>query len=114
MAYTMSATGGKGDVIGQLRQQAAAQSAGLTSQREREHVTEALDEAEKIVNEFAGDTDSVSVTIGGNVSQSDTALGISKNVGVSISRGAAASQPAPEGAPITETVAAAPRPNPRI
>lgn len=117
MAYTLSASGAKRDVIGQLRQQVASQSAGLPSQGERDNLTATLEEAEKMVEEHAGDTDSVSITISGHISQSDTALAMSKNIGVSISRGAAGALAPPDrrtpaGAP-TETSPAASR-TPRI
>lgn len=127
MAYTLSASGRKSDVIGTLRQQAAQQSAALPSQGERDNLTASLDEAEGMVNQYAGDTDSVSVSVSGHISQSDTALGMSKNVGISISRGAAGAAetgtatrvagvpgaPTPEQ-PAVDRRGATPNPIPRI
>lgn len=96
MAYTMSATGNKRDVIGQLRQQAASQSAALTSQAERDQLTDSVNDVEKYVNENASDNDAVGVTINGHISQTESSsLAMSRSVGVSISRGAAAPAPAP-------------------
>lgn len=103
MAYTLSASGRKSDVIGALRQQAASQSAALPSQGERDNLTAALDEAEEMVDEHAGDSDSVSVTIQGHISQSDTALAMSKNIGISISRGAAGAVVEESGSPKAAT-----------
>jgi hypothetical protein len=95
MAYTMSATGNKADVIGQLRQQAASQSAALTSQAERDQLTDSVNDVEKYVNENASDNDSIGVTINGHISQTESSsLAMSRSVGVSISRGAAAPAPA--------------------
>lgn len=96
MAYTLSASGRKSDVIGQLRQQAASQAAALPSQGERDNLNASLDEAEKMVEAHAGDGDSVGVTLSGHISQSDTALSMSKQVNVSIARGAVAAADARE------------------
>lgn len=115
MAYTMSATGNKADVIGTIRQQASTQSAALSSQAERDHLNASLDDVEKIVQDHAGDGDSVGVSVSGHISQSDTALSISKQVGVSITRGALtekaerrARQPGAEAATGTGVAAATP------
>lgn len=126
MAYTMSATGSKADVIGQLRQQAAQQSAGLPNQAERDQVKASVDDAEAALNTYAGDNDSVGVTITGNISQSDPgSFALHKSVGVSISRaatmsgGAPAAQPSAPATTVTEAAAPAPatsqpRTEPRI
>lgn len=119
MAYTLSASGRKSDVIGQLRQQAASQSASLPAQGERDNLNASLDEAEKMVEQYAGDTDSVGVTVSGHISQSDTALAVSKQVNMSISRGAAgaATPPTPPApTPTVDTTGGTKQPsaNPRI
>lgn len=112
MAYTLTGSGQKADVIGSLRQQAAQQGAALVSQGERDQLNDSLNDAEKIVNELAGDADSVSISVTGHISQSDTALAVTKNVGVSISRGAAPNAVPPGGtgvgAPANGAPAAAP------
>lgn len=109
MAYTLTGSGQKSDVIGSLRQQAAQQGASLVSQGERDQLNDSVADAEKIVNQLAGDADSVSVSVNGHISQSDTALSVTKNVGISISRGAGSAVP-PGGAQAGAPANGAPAP----
>lgn len=115
MAYTISESGSKADVMAKVRQRAESQKAGLPSQEERDGLAKAIDEAEDYVGRFAGENDSVSVTISGHASQTDTALAMQKSCAVSISRAAGAPAPAPTddrevtGATPAATRSAAPR-----
>lgn len=100
MAYTINVTGTKSDVIAIARQQASSQSAGLPNQEERDTLEKAITDAEEVVNRFAGENDSISLTISGHMSQTDTALASDRRVGISISRASDRRRP------IAETVEA--------
>jgi hypothetical protein len=108
MAFNITVTGRKTDAISQLRQQAGAQRPGQTSGTEAALLDEAVQKVESQVSQYAGDDDSVSITVHGNFSQQDRSLGISCTTGVSISKAAAAAP----GAPAPAVGAGAPAPIP--
>jgi hypothetical protein len=104
MAYNINVTGNKADVLAALRSQAAAQRTTQTSAYEQGLLDKAVTDAEEKVNQFAGDDDSIAVSINGNFSQADRALGVNSTCGVSISKAAAAT---PQSGPSAGTTAPA-------
>lgn len=86
MGYNISTSGRRADALSAMRSQAGAQLATIQSPAERAALDEAVNRAEKDIMQYAGDTDSVSISISGHVSQAESALGISQSVGVSISK----------------------------
>ena len=89
MGYNISTSGRRADALSAMRSQAAAQLATIQSPAERDALEGAVARAEQDVLQYAGEGDSVSISISGHVSQAESSLGISQSVGVSISKAVA-------------------------
>jgi hypothetical protein len=93
MTYNINVSGRRDDAVAALTTQAAQQRTGLQA-AEQQAFDKAITEATDLVTQNAGENDSVSISVSGHYSQTDTALGIGKSCGISISRGTApAAQP---------------------
>jgi len=100
MSYHINVTGKKADALAQLNAQAGNQRTYLPGDYERGVMDKAVAAATEQVNQFAGEHDSVSITVSGHSSQTDQSFGIASSYGVTIAKG----QPAPvvtEAQPLT-------------